>query len=71
MAERVERNLRRIDVGIGQAVKKVTDQREAAAALIVEIDDRLRRVWSVRGFQHGFAGIGIGVVFFPRCDIDR
>src|SRR3546814_12727807 len=48
----------RWNLRVRQAVEQVADQRQAAALLVVEVDQRPGRMLGVRGLEHRLAGAG-------------
>src|SRR5688572_4860031 len=59
------------DARIREPVEQVADQGQSPALLVVEVDQRPRRVFRVRGLQHRLAGTGVVGVFPARLDVDR
>ena len=54
----------------GHGVQQVADHRQAAAALVVEVHQRPRRLLGVRGLQHGVAGSGVVGVFLAGLQVN-
>src|SRR3546814_14978547 len=62
---------RRWNLRVRQAVEQVADQRQAAAFLVVEVDQRPRCMFRVRGLEHRLAGAGVVGVGAARLEVDR
>src|SRR3546814_16186375 len=62
---------RRWNLRVRQAVEQVADQRQAAALLVVEVDQRPGRMLGVRGLEHRLAGAGGDGVGAARLEVDR
>src|SRR3546814_1166022 len=61
----------RWNLRVRQAVEQVADQRQAAALLVVEVDQRPGRMLGVRGLEHRLAGAGVVGVGAARLEVDR